>query len=71
MLFNISGVVHAIDNTCPHNGEGLASGRLNGHVLQYPVLYARMREPISKASARQIGMFRVSYLFLGCAPVRT
>ncbi|SAL88615.1 Rieske (2Fe-2S) domain-containing protein [Caballeronia terrestris] len=35
-LFNIEGVVHAIDNTCPHNGAALASGRLDGHVLQCP-----------------------------------
>jgi 3-phenylpropionate/trans-cinnamate dioxygenase ferredoxin subunit len=36
VLFNIQGVVHAIDNTCPHNGASLASGRLDGHVLQCP-----------------------------------
>ncbi len=36
MLFNIDGVVHAIDNSCPHNGASLASGRLDGHVLQCP-----------------------------------
>jgi 3-phenylpropionate/trans-cinnamate dioxygenase ferredoxin subunit len=36
VLFNIDGVVHAIDNSCPHNGASLASGRLDGHVLQCP-----------------------------------
>lgn len=36
VLFNIEGVVHAIDNSCPHNGAALASGRLDGHVLQCP-----------------------------------
>ena len=36
VLFNIEGVVHAIDNACPHNGASIASGRLDGHVLQCP-----------------------------------
>ncbi|SAL14341.1 Rieske (2Fe-2S) domain-containing protein [Caballeronia peredens] len=36
VLFNIDGVIHAIDNSCPHNGASLASGRLEGHVLQCP-----------------------------------
>lgn len=36
VLFNIEGVIHAIDNSCPHNGASLANGRLDGHVLQCP-----------------------------------
>ncbi|WP_250441295.1 Rieske (2Fe-2S) protein [Caballeronia sp. AZ1_KS37] len=36
VLFNIEGVVHAIDNSCPHNGASLANGRLDGHILQCP-----------------------------------
>ncbi|MDR5741008.1 MULTISPECIES: Rieske 2Fe-2S domain-containing protein [unclassified Caballeronia] len=36
VLFNIEGVMHAIDNACPHNGASLANGRLDGHVLQCP-----------------------------------
>jgi 3-phenylpropionate/trans-cinnamate dioxygenase ferredoxin component len=36
VLFNIEGTVHAIDNSCPHNGASLASGKLEGRVLQCP-----------------------------------
>ena len=36
VLFNIEGTVHAIDNSCPHNGSSLASGLLEGRVLQCP-----------------------------------
>jgi 3-phenylpropionate/trans-cinnamate dioxygenase ferredoxin subunit len=36
VLFNVEGVVHAIDNSCPHSGASLANGRLDGHVLQCP-----------------------------------
>lgn len=36
VLFNVDGVIHAIDNSCPHNGASLANGRLDGHVLQCP-----------------------------------
>ncbi|SAK85707.1 Rieske (2Fe-2S) domain-containing protein [Caballeronia pedi] len=36
VLFNIDGAIHAIDNSCPHNGASLANGRLDGHVLQCP-----------------------------------
>ncbi|MGT2455177.1 Rieske (2Fe-2S) protein [Cupriavidus basilensis] len=36
VLFNIDGAVHAIDNSCPHNGASLANGRLEGSVLQCP-----------------------------------
>ncbi|MCO5399545.1 Rieske (2Fe-2S) protein [Ralstonia soli] len=35
-LFNIEGALHAIDNSCPHNGASLAGGQLNGTVLQCP-----------------------------------
>jgi 3-phenylpropionate/trans-cinnamate dioxygenase ferredoxin subunit len=36
VLFNIEGTVHAIENSCPHNGASLASGKLEGRVLQCP-----------------------------------
>lgn len=36
VLFNIDGTIHAIDNTCPHNGASLASGQLEGCVLSCP-----------------------------------
>jgi 3-phenylpropionate/trans-cinnamate dioxygenase ferredoxin subunit len=36
VLFNIDGAVHAIENSCPHNGASLASGQLDGHILQCP-----------------------------------
>lgn len=34
VLFNVDGVVHAIDDSFPPNGASLANGRLDGHVLQ-------------------------------------
>ncbi|BDD91937.1 (2Fe-2S)-binding protein [Pandoraea sp. NE5] len=36
VLFNIEGTVYAIDNACPHDGASLASGQLDGHLLQCP-----------------------------------
>jgi 3-phenylpropionate/trans-cinnamate dioxygenase ferredoxin subunit len=36
VLFNIAGTIHAIDNSCPHNGASLASGKLEGCVLRCP-----------------------------------
>lgn len=36
VVFNIGGQLHAVDNSCPHNGASLASGRLDGTVLQCP-----------------------------------
>jgi len=36
VLFNIEGTLHAIDNSCPHNGASLASGKLEGCVLRCP-----------------------------------
>jgi 3-phenylpropionate/trans-cinnamate dioxygenase ferredoxin subunit len=36
VIFNIGGVMHAIDNSCPHNGASLANGKLEGHTLQCP-----------------------------------
>ncbi len=36
VLLNIEGRLHAVDNSCPHNGASLASGRLDGNVLQCP-----------------------------------
>ena len=36
VLFNVEGALHAIDNSCPHNGSSLASGKLEGRILQCP-----------------------------------
>lgn len=36
VLFNIDGAVHAIDNSCPHQGASVANGRLDGYVLSCP-----------------------------------
>jgi len=36
VLFNIEGSLHAIENSCPHNGASLAPGRLDGRVLSCP-----------------------------------
>lgn len=36
VLFNIDGAIHAIENSCPHNGASLANGRLEGSILQCP-----------------------------------
>lgn len=36
VVFNIGGTIHAIDNSCPHNGASLASGQLEGCVLRCP-----------------------------------
>jgi 3-phenylpropionate/trans-cinnamate dioxygenase ferredoxin subunit len=36
VLFNLDGTLRAIDNTCPHQGASLASGKLAGSVLQCP-----------------------------------
>ncbi|CAE6765037.1 Naphthalene 1,2-dioxygenase/salicylate 5-hydroxylase systems, ferredoxin component [Paraburkholderia domus] len=36
VIFNIEGTVYAIDNSCPHNGASLASGQLDGYLLQCP-----------------------------------
>ncbi|MCO5401608.1 Rieske (2Fe-2S) protein [Ralstonia soli] len=36
VLFNIGGTLHAIDNTCPHQGASLANGALDGTILGCP-----------------------------------
>jgi nitrite reductase/ring-hydroxylating ferredoxin subunit len=35
-LFNINGEYHAIDDSCPHQGSSLASGKLDGRTVQCP-----------------------------------
>jgi len=35
-LFNIDRRICAIDNSCPHNGASLASGKLEGTMLRCP-----------------------------------
>jgi len=36
VLFNIDGTIHAIDNSCPHQGASVANGHLDGYVLSCP-----------------------------------
>lgn len=36
LLFDIDGELHAIDDSCPHAGASLFSGRLDGRWLQCP-----------------------------------
>ncbi|MBB3259216.1 3-phenylpropionate/trans-cinnamate dioxygenase ferredoxin subunit [Paraburkholderia bannensis] len=36
VVFRIEGQLHAIENSCPHNGASLASGCLQGRVLSCP-----------------------------------
>jgi 3-phenylpropionate/trans-cinnamate dioxygenase ferredoxin subunit len=36
VVFNVAGSIHAIDNSCPHNGASLASGQLEGCMLRCP-----------------------------------
>jgi 3-phenylpropionate/trans-cinnamate dioxygenase ferredoxin subunit len=36
VLFNIEGELHAIENSCPHNGASLAGGQMEGRVLRCP-----------------------------------
>jgi len=36
VLLNVDGHLHAVDNSCPHNGASLAGGHLDGNVLQCP-----------------------------------
>ncbi|SOE54517.1 Ferredoxin subunit of nitrite reductase or a ring-hydroxylating dioxygenase [Burkholderia sp. OK233] len=36
VLFNIAGTIHAIDDSCPHNGASVASGQIEGCMLRCP-----------------------------------
>jgi 3-phenylpropionate/trans-cinnamate dioxygenase ferredoxin subunit len=36
VLFNIAGTLHAIDDSCPHQGASVANGHLDGCVLSCP-----------------------------------
>jgi 3-phenylpropionate/trans-cinnamate dioxygenase ferredoxin subunit len=33
-LFNVDGVVHALENSCPHQGAALSGGEFCGHVVK-------------------------------------
>jgi nitrite reductase/ring-hydroxylating ferredoxin subunit len=35
-LFNVEGIVHAVDNACPHRGGPLGEGDLDGRVVSCP-----------------------------------
>lgn len=36
VVFNVDGALYAIDDSCPHRGASLASGVLQGRMLQCP-----------------------------------
>jgi 3-phenylpropionate/trans-cinnamate dioxygenase ferredoxin subunit len=36
LLFNVAGILHAIDDSCPHSGASLFAGKLQGNMLQCP-----------------------------------
>jgi 3-phenylpropionate/trans-cinnamate dioxygenase ferredoxin component len=36
VVFNIAGNLHAVENSCPHNGASIANGRLEGTMLTCP-----------------------------------
>ncbi|MBT8769516.1 Rieske (2Fe-2S) protein [Metapseudomonas boanensis] len=36
VLFNLDGTLYAIDDSCPHKGASLFSGKLDGRLLQCP-----------------------------------
>ena len=49
-LFNVDGVIYALDDSCPHAGSSLAAGKLDGamvacraHGLRFDVRTGRMR----------------------------
>ncbi|WP_166830254.1 Rieske (2Fe-2S) protein [Thalassoroseus pseudoceratinae] len=35
-VFNVDGVVHAMDGVCPHAGGPLGEGQLNGNIVTCP-----------------------------------
>jgi 3-phenylpropionate/trans-cinnamate dioxygenase ferredoxin subunit len=35
-LFKVGDAVHALENTCPHQGSALAGGRLSGCIVRCP-----------------------------------
>jgi nitrite reductase/ring-hydroxylating ferredoxin subunit len=35
-LINVDGVLHAVDNNCPHNGGPLSKGTLDGQTVTCP-----------------------------------
>jgi len=50
VVFKVDGVVHALDDSCPHAGSSLAAGKLEGtfvqcraHGLRFDVRTGRMR----------------------------
>jgi len=36
LIFNVAGTLHAVENSCPHAGGSLASGKLEGAMLRCP-----------------------------------
>lgn len=36
VIFNLGGTLYAIENSCPHAGASLASGKLEGNLLRCP-----------------------------------
>ena len=40
LLANVDGVFHALQDACGHRGASLATGKLEGHVVECPLHYA-------------------------------
>ncbi|CAB3810013.1 Naphthalene 1,2-dioxygenase/salicylate 5-hydroxylase systems, ferredoxin component [Paraburkholderia caffeinitolerans] len=64
VVFNVEGSLHAIENSCPHNGASMAGGRLEGSVITCPAHGLRF-------DLRTGCMPGVEGLCLNVLPVRT
>ncbi|CAM2172750.1 3-phenylpropionate/trans-cinnamate dioxygenase ferredoxin component [Paraburkholderia sacchari] len=64
VVFNVEGSLHAVENSCPHNGASLASGRLEGNLITCPAHGLRF-------DLRTGCMPGVGGLCLSVLPVRT
>lgn len=62
-LFNVSGTIYALDNTCPHAGGPLGEGTLNGNIVQCP--WHGWRYDVRTGERPENPDFRVA-----CYPVR-
>ena len=57
VIFNVGGTIHAIENSCPHNGASLASGCLDGTVLRCPA--HGLRFDLAKPDGGMAGALRL------------
>ena len=58
VIFNVGGTTHAIENACPHSGASLASGNLDGSVLQCPA--HGLRFDLAKPDGCMAGALRLN-----------